>query len=269
MKTLAKLLILKPLYNLLIFFTAIAPGQSLGWGIILLTLLVRVVLYLPTRKSIIAQRKMQELQPEMERLKERYKDNQQAQAQATMALYKEHGVSPFGSCLPMLIQLPVLFILYYVFSISLDASRFDLLYAFTPRPETINTHFLWFDLAKVDPFILPFLAGGLQFIASKQLMPRSLTKATAGEAKQFDVMGSFSKQMLYIFPVMTIFIARSLPAALAIYWIVTTLFSIGQQFLLLRSVKVKQIVKKEIQQEESQFKHISKGVEVVVRKKTK
>lgn len=266
MKELAKILILKPLYNLLIFFTAIVPGQSIGWGIILLTLLVRVVLYLPTRKSIVAQRKMQELAPEMEALKQRHKGDQQAQAQATMALYKEHGVSPFGSCLPMLIQLPVLFILYYVFNISLDTSRFDLLYVFTPRPETINTQFLWFDLAKVDPFILPLLAGGLQFVASWQLMPRQPKKDTS----QPDVMGSFSKQMLYIFPIMTVFIARSLPAALSIYWIATTAFSIIQQHILLKSVKVKKQVQKEVAQEEKELKHLSKGgVQVVVRKRKK
>ena len=266
MKTLAKIVILKPLYNLLIFFAAVIPGHSIGWGIILLTLVVRIVLYLPTRKSILAQRKLQELQPKMEALKQEYKDDQQGQAKAMMALYKDNGVSPFGACLPMLIQLPVLFILYYVFTISLNAERFDLLYAFTPRPEVFNTIFLGFDLAKADLWILPLVAGGLQFIASRQLMPQS--KSVTPATDKIDVMGSFSKQMLYIFPLMTVVIARSLPAALAIYWITTTLFSIGQQWVLLRGRK-QVTVNSEQQAGDTPTKALKSGggIEVVVRKR--
>ena len=109
-----KTIIYYPLYNLLIFLAWLVPGHSLGWAIILMTLIIRVILLPPSIKAARAQVRLQMLQPEMNRIKKEIKD-QQAQGKALMALYKKEGVSPFGSCLPMLIQLPIIFVLYRVF----------------------------------------------------------------------------------------------------------------------------------------------------------
>lgn len=259
MKELARVLLLKPLFNLLIFFAALVPGHSIGWAIILITLLVRFALLLPNRRALVAQRKLQELAPKIEELKQRHGSDQVAQGKATMELYKTHGVSPFGACLPSLVQLPILFILYYVFRISLTTNRFDLLYPFTPHPDAINTLFLGIDLAKKDPWILPIIAGFAQFVASWQLMPKNKPQKNSN-----DMMGSFSKQMTYMFPIMTFFIGRTLPAALSLYWLVTTLFSVAQQHFIFRHFKPAAIA---TSSSDGGVKTISKGVEVVVRKR--
>lgn len=265
MKELARIILLKPLFNLLILIAALVPGNSIGWGIILLTLLVRLILFLPTKKALVAQRKLQLLAPHLEEVKQKHKGDQKAQAQATLELYREHGVSPAGACLPALIQLPILIILYYVFTIGLSTNRFDLLYQFTPRPEHFNIMFFGLNLTQTGTYILPLLAGALQFIASRQLTPIS----TPNQPKNVtgDMMQSFNKQMLYLFPIMTFFIGRSLPAALSLYWVTTTLFSVIQQQFLFKNIKVEQKLKKTIAEEIKEEKSHTKGIEVTIRKR--
>ena len=234
-----KTILYKPLFNLLIWFVWLIPGHDVGWAIIILTVLIRLALYPSQKKSIESQKKMTEIQPELEEIKKKYPD-QQAQAQATMDLYKRYKINPLSSCLPLLIQLPILIILYRVFTVGLTTDRFDLLYNFTPRPEFIDTMFYGLNLATPSIY-LAVLAGVLQFIQSWQM-----TK-TQNKAKKEDkalvkksnapenMMGNFSKQMMYIFPVFTVIIAIKLPSALALYWVITTLFMVIQQYFVYKS----------------------------------
>lgn len=224
-----------PLFNALVFFVWLVPGHNIGWGIIILTVIIRFILYPSYKKSIVSQREMQKIQPELEKLKEKYKGNQQAQAQATMALYKQYNVNPFSSCLPLLVQLPILWVLYKVFIDGISPERYNMLYSFTPRPDYINTIFAGIDLA-VPSLLLAIIAGVLQFIQSKQIMP-SASKKDGKKSGIEAMMGSFSTQMVYIFPIFTVIIAMKLPSALALYWIVTTAFMIIQQWLVFKNHK--------------------------------
>lgn len=236
-KDILKVILYKPLFNVLIFFIWLIPGNNVGVAIILLTVIIRLILYPSQKKSIESQKQITEIQPELEKIKKKYANDQQAQAQAQMALYQKYKINPFSSCLPLLIQLPILFILYRVFTIGLTTDRFDLLYSFAPRPEIINTMFLGINLA--DPnIILAILAGVLQFIQTRQMsavqpkpQENKKKKSTGPEA----MMGDFSKQMMYIFPIFTVIIAIRLPGALALYWIITTLFMIIQQKIVYSS----------------------------------
>lgn len=227
-----KTILYKPLFNILIFLIWLIPGNNVGWAIIALTALVRLALYPSQKKSIESQKKMQEIQPEMEKVKKKYAKDQQAQAQAMMNLYKTYKVNPFSSCLPLLIQLPILIVLYRVFTAGLTTDRFnELLYSFTPRPETINTLFFGLDLTKPSIY-LAILAGILQLIQSRQIMtknPKSKDKSKGGMSS---ILGDFSTQMIYIFPIFTVIIAMKLPSALALYWVVTTLFLVIQQKII-------------------------------------
>jgi YidC/Oxa1 family membrane protein insertase len=227
-KDILKTILYKPLFNLMILIVWLIPGNNVGWAIIILTALVRLALYPSQKKSIESQKKMQDIQPKIEELKKKYPNDQQAQAQEMMQLYKTYKVNPFSSCLPLLIQLPILIVLYRVFTAGLTTDRFDeLLYHFTPRPEVINPYFFGLNLS--DPSIyLAILAGVLQLIQSRQMMKAqpAKSKKSSGPA---GIMGDFSTQMVYIFPIFTVIIAMSLPSALALYWIVTTLFMIIQQ----------------------------------------
>lgn len=230
MKDLFTKILYIPFYNLLIFFAYISGG-SIGWAIVAVTVIIRTLLLPSSIKAAKSATKMQALQPKMNELREKYKDDQKKQSEELMKLYKEEGASPFGSCLPLLIQLPIIWVLYRVILIGFDTSKYDMLYSFTPRPEVLHTTFFGFDLTSPDLWILPITAGALQLLVSWMSMPKS-----DPNAKQ-DAAQNMTRQMMYLFPLMTVFIARSLPAALAVYWIVTTLFSVGQQWYVNKNIK--------------------------------
>lgn len=231
-----------PMYNILIFLAWVIPGHSIGWAIVVLTILIRLALLPASLKAAKAQARLQLLQPEINKIKAEIKD-QQAQGKAMMELYKKEGVSPFGSCLPLLIQLPIIFVLYRVFQAGLNTSGFIHLYSFVPHPDTINTLFFGLDLAKPELWVLPILAGVTQFILSKMMTPPA--PQNTGKPGEPDPMQMMNKQMIYIFPLVTVFIARSLPAALGIYWVVTTIFGIVQQIYVNKSIKNNPTARKE------------------------
>jgi YidC/Oxa1 family membrane protein insertase len=220
----------QPLLNALIWLHNLLPGNDIGWAIIVLTVLVRFLLYPSFQKQIRSQRQMQKIQPQMEEIRKKHKDDKDAQARATMEFYKENKINPLSACLPALIQLPILFALYRVFLTSLGGDEVvSQLYAFVADPGVINTNFLGIvDLAQRS-IILGLLAGAFQFVQSKMLMP----KVSPGSK---DISSAMTKQMTYLLPVVTVFISASLPAGLALYWIVTTLFAIAQQFYIIKRV---------------------------------
>lgn len=236
-----------PLYNILIFLVWLSPSHSVAFAIIVLTIIIRLILLPSSIKAARAQIKLQMLQPEILKLKKEIKD-QQAQAKAVMELYKREGASPFGSCLPLLIQLPIVFILYRLFiNINKNGLNTDNLYSFTPHIQNLNFNFFGLDLAKPEVWVLPILAGATQFVLSKMMMPPQTDKSKSSSQ---DAMQMASKQMVYLFPIMTLFIARSLPSALSLYWVVTTLFGIGQQYYVNKSIKKSPEIKNEVMAEE-------------------
>jgi YidC/Oxa1 family membrane protein insertase len=233
-KSFFKVILYKPLFNILVFFIWAIPGHDVGTAIIILTVLIRILLLPSSANSIKAQKKLKDLQPEIDKIKEKYKDDQQAQAKATMDFYQANKINPFSSCLPLLIQLPILMVLYYVFQAGLSTDRFtELLYGFTPRPEYVNTIFLGMNISQPNIY-LAIVTGLLQFWQSKQMTP---SMPVNKDDKQNALQSALGKQMLYVMPVLTVFIAMKLPAALPIYWSVTTLFMIVQQHILLKNNK--------------------------------
>lgn len=224
---------IQPLFNLLVFLYNVIPGHDFGVAVIILTLIIRFILYPSSKKAIVSQRGMQELQPEMEKIKEKYKDDRQKQTEATLKFYKEKKISPFGSCLPILVQMPILIALYWVLRQAGEGESLNLLYSFISRPESLNTTFLGIvDLTRPEVYVLPVLAGISQFVQSYMIFKKS--KKDDGKKKQ-DPASAISKQMIYIFPVITIFFAASLPSAIALYWITTNLFSIVQQYIIMKN----------------------------------
>lgn len=259
MKALVKIVLYQPLFNALVFLMWLIPGHSAGVAIIVLTIIIRLLLWSPNQKALIAQKRMKDLAPELAKLKEKYKGDQQAFGKAQLEFYKEKKINPFGGCLPMLIQLPILFVLYYVFRTGLDTSHYSYLYRFTPVPDAINISFFGINLTQPDKWILPIVAGAFQFVQSWQLMrqnPKQKPKVK-GE-KSDDMQQMMGQQMMYLMPLFTIFIARGLPAALPLYWAVTTIFAVFQQALVNRKTLAPI----------DGNKIIKKGVELTVRKKS-
>lgn len=241
----------KPLFNAMVFLYNLIPweGWALAFAIIILTLLIKLALYTMSSRSIIAQHEMQELQPKLNDIKEKYKKDKEKQSQEIMKFYKENKINPFSSCLPLLIQLPILIALYRVFMQGIsDPNELTVnLYPFISNPGQLQANFLGVLDFSTPNIILAILAGVAQFFQSwlmlkmrtkKELEREAERKRRAklsGKAPDFaDTASNMTKQMAYIMPVITVFISLSLPSGLAFYWIITTIFAIGQQWLVMK-----------------------------------
>src|SRR3990167_7097562 len=134
-------IIFRPILNLLVFVVDVVPGSDLGLAIILVTILVRLVLYPISRKALVSQKKISELQPKIKGIQKKHKDDRQKQSEAVMKFYKENNINPFAGCLPFLIQLPIIIGMYRVFLTELSLET-DGLYSFVSAPLYIHTNFL-------------------------------------------------------------------------------------------------------------------------------
>jgi YidC/Oxa1 family membrane protein insertase len=223
-------IIFQPIYNALIFLYNVLPGHDLGVAIIVLTVLIRFMLYPIAQKQIESQKKMQELQPEIKKLQDKYKGDKEKQGRALMEFYKENKVNPASGCLPLVIQIVFFIALYRAFiaGLNFDSGCVDL-YSFVQCPAGIKTTFLGIlNLSKPSIFLAVIAAAG-QFIQTKMIMPK-----TNPDAKKGDFSTIMSQQMLYLGPLLTLFIGAKFPAGLALYWVVNTLFAIGQQYLIIK-----------------------------------
>jgi len=239
---LSNAIIYQPLYNALIGLYDIIP--DLGISIIILTVLIRVALLPVARKSIQSQKKMQELQPEIKKIQKKYKDDKQKQGKLIMDLYKKNGTNPASGCLPMIVQIVVLIALYRVLmaGISFDGQN-NLLYSFIKNPKEINPlAFGFFDLSKPN-LILALAAAVFQFWQSKMMMAKK-NKGEKVEKKKEEQETDFStimqQQMLYMGPLLTLLIGTRLPSGLLLYWVISTLFMIGQQYFILEDKSKKE-----------------------------
>lgn len=219
----------RPLFNGLIFLYNVIPGQDLGVAIIALTVLIRLLLYPLSKKSIQSQKAMSKLQPAIQEIKKKYKDKQE-QAKATMDLYQKNKINPMSGCLPILIQFPILLALFRVFYTGLNPEKLDALYGFIQRPDILNLNFLGLiDLSERSIF-LAVLAGIFMFIQSKMMLPAKKAQAAKGpKIAGLDFSQIMGQQMTYFMPLITVFFALGFPAALPLYWIIITLFGIAQQ----------------------------------------
>lgn len=218
----------QPLLNLLVFFYNSIPGTDIGIAIILVTVVLKLVLYPFSLQSIKSQKALQDLQPKLKALQDELKNDKEKLARATMELYAKEKVSPFSSCLPLLIQFPFLIALYQVLRFGLASQKLELLYPFVSNPGTIDPTFLGLiNLAAVS-IPLAIIAGAAQFWQTKMLSTTRPPVQTQG-SKDEDTMTRMNKQMTYIMPVMTVVIGASLPGGLALYWLVTNLLTVAQQ----------------------------------------
>jgi len=225
------LLFYQPIYNILILIISILPGNDLGFGIIILTIIIRTILLVPSQRALKSQKKIQKLQPHIDRLKDVHGDDKQKISLATMALYKEHKVSPFSSCLPLLIQLPVLIALFNVVQNGLNPDNSYLLYSFLQNFDLskIQTNFLGIlDLTKTNFIVLPIIVGLLQFLQMKL----SLSKNKNSLSKVMPEMQAANNMMIYMMPIMIAVFTASTPAGVGIYWCFSTLYGVLQQVVV-------------------------------------
>ena len=221
----------RPLLNLLILFYFLVG--DFGVAIILLTVLIRILFYPITTKSIKSQKTLEGFQQKVQEIQGKYRDDKERQAKEMMELYRKEKINPFSGFLPLLIQFPILIALYQVFRKGLISEEMTNLYSFIPQPGQINPFFFKFlDLTKPS-LIFAVLAGIFQFFQTKMTLPK--TKKTKTQLEQFSNL--IQKQTLYFIPIFTVLLLWKLPTAISLYWLVTTIFSIVQQYLILKKLK--------------------------------
>ncbi len=217
--------------NVIVFFYSFT--HNYGIAIILMTALIRLILYPLMQKQMVSMREMQKIQPLMKAVQEKYKNDKERLNKELMALYKEHKVNPMSGCLPLLIQMPILILLFQV------------LREFNTKIYAVyngNPGFLWLkDLSLPDQLIrlpgsgifgiqylgiMPFLIGGSMYIQQKMTSTDGTTGKDGGSAQQTQ------KMMTIMMPLMIGFMSFTLPSGLTLYWFTSTLLGIGQQYLI-------------------------------------
>jgi YidC/Oxa1 family membrane protein insertase len=239
----------QPLMNALIVIYQLVPGQDFGIAVILLTIIIRFLLYPVSAKGVRAQKAINEIQPRIKEIQEKHKKDKEKQVKEILEVYKEAKVSPFSAFLPLLIQLPVLIALYRVLWGVQTTEAMKALYSFVPAPQEISSMFLGsIELAQAGIVqeingASVFLFGNLviiigavvaQFVQMKMISAKN--KKVSSDKKQGtqEMAERMQKQMLYFFPFFTFFILLKMPLAIGLYWLVSTLFSIAQQHIILK-----------------------------------
>jgi YidC/Oxa1 family membrane protein insertase len=232
----------QPIYNALIFIINNITFGDVGFAIILLTIFVKLVLSPLTKKSIKSQILMKRMEPEIKQIKKDF-PNKEEQAKQTFALYKKYGTNPFSGCLVIILQLPFIFALYYVFykGLSIDST---LIYSYIQTPVNLHTNFLGLIEMGQKSIVLAFFAGLTQFIQGYLATPikskvEIVTEADINTPKTFQEQLSDSMQMnvRYILPIFIAFIAWQISAAVALYWITSNTFTIAQEWYIRRQLE--------------------------------
>lgn len=221
-------LLYKPFVNLLAVLVSVMPGGDLGLAVIILTILVKTALFPLSQRSIESQAKMKLLEPEIAKIKAGGASKEE-QARLTFELYKTYKTNPFSGCLLVLIQIPIIFALYYVFfkGIHFDSN----LYSFVKIPTHINTNFLGLIDLNGKSVVLAVLAGISQFLQAFY-MPKGSSSSDGKAGFQDSFNKSMQMQMKYVFPILIVFIAYRISGAVALYWIVSNIFTVFQQIYI-------------------------------------
>ncbi|MFA5934798.1 MAG: YidC/Oxa1 family membrane protein insertase [Candidatus Paceibacterota bacterium] len=225
----------EPLYNGLVIFINIVPWHNVGLAVVLFTILIKIILFPLSQKSVKTQFEMKLIEPELNEIKLKYKDNKQLQAEKTMLLYKERGINPFSGIFLMIIQLPVLIALYQIFLRGgLPNIDLNLIYSFIGVPDLINMNLFGINIADKS-ILFAFFAAISQFLQMQITLPKA-KKIDNKDSKTSDFKDELAKsmnmQMKYVMPIVIFFIAKSFPVVVSLYLITSSLFAIGQELYI-------------------------------------
>ncbi len=221
--------IFEPLYNLLILLINFLPFHSVALAVVVLTILVKFALLPLAYKMAQTQKKMKEITPEIEEIKEKHKDDKQAQAIKMMELYKKHNIKPFRSFLSIFIQIPIIIGLYWVFLKSgLPSVNTEILYPFVSVPQKVNMHI--FSISMSDKSIILAIFAGLSQSVFASMTSRDMNFTEEQEGIKADLQKSLQIQMQFVLPIFIAFISYSLGAGIALYFLVSNLFQIAQEY---------------------------------------
>lgn len=224
-----------PLYNGLVLLSDLLPFLDAGIIIVLFTIIVKLVLFPVSRKAVRTQAMMKLVEPELNAIKEKYKNDKQAQALQVMNFYKTKQINPFSSIILLLIQLPIIFALYRIFYTGFSPVDTSILYSFVSVPGSINMFFLGLVDVASKSWVMALLAAISQYFQIRYSMPVLPPKKDTPSFSE-DFARNMQVQMKYIFPIMIFFISYHVAAALALYWTTSNLFMIGQEIVVRRQL---------------------------------
>jgi YidC/Oxa1 family membrane protein insertase len=229
-----------PLYNGLVGIISILPFADVGFAVILLTVVVKLVMFPVSQKAARTQRLMKAIEGPMKKIREKYKNNREEQGRKLLELYREKGINPLSGFLTLFIQLPVILGLYWVFlRAGLPEIDSELLYSFVPTPENVHMMFLGLvDMASKNYF-LAFLAGLSQFFQAKYALPAPAPRKENATFQE-DFARSLQLQMKFVLPVVIAVVAYIASAAVALYWITSNIFAIGQEIYVKRKLEAEE-----------------------------
>lgn len=229
-----------PIYNGLIFIAGHVPGMDVGIAIILLTIIVKLILLPLSLKAARTQYQMRAVEPELNRIKEHYKDNREALGRETLLVYKNAGINPFASILPALLQIPVIIALYFVVysggGVKLPVVNEALLYDVVAAPVGLSMLFLGFVDIAGKSVVLALLAGVTQYISGVLSLPPLKPKGEGAPSFKDDLARSMQLQMRYVMPLIILFVAYTVSAAVALYFVVSNLMMIVQEYIVRRHI---------------------------------
>ncbi len=209
--------IAKPVFALLQYIQSYVGNW--GWSIVIITILIKLVLYPLSYKGMVSMQKLKDLAPKMKEIQARYKDDKQKQSAQMMELYKKHGANPMGGCLPLILQIPVFFAIYRVLLNSIELKGAEWI--------------LWIDdLALMDPwFVLPILMGASMWLQQK-ITPNTMQDET-------------QRKIFQMLPIVFTFFFLWFPAGLTLYWFVNNVFTISQQYYINQLFEKRRALKKQ------------------------
>jgi len=219
----------RPIFNALVLVYNHLSFGSWGLAVIVITVIIRIILFPFFHKSSRNQAVMQKIQPQIKDITDRHKNNKEEQVKQIMALYKKYRVNPFSSFGLLFLQLPVLIALYLVFLRGLTPDNLSLLYPLVSAPASIHFVFLGLINLKESSIIVVVVAAALQYLQARLTLPKSAAGSSSAER--------LGRQMAYIGPVITFLVLINLPSVIGLYWITTSAFSIFQQLIINRSLK--------------------------------
>ena len=221
-----------PLYNGLILFINIIPFHSVGLAVVLFTCIVKVIIFPLSQQSVKTQFEMKQIEPEIADIKVKYADDKKIQAEKTMQLYKDRGINPFAGIFSMLIQLPVLIALYWIFlKGGLPKIDSTTIYSFTKIPSIINMDLFGISVASKST-VFAICVAIAQFFQMQITIPKvKKVESKDGKTPGFsdELARSMNVQMKYVMPIIMFFIAVNFPLVVSLYLITSSLFAIGQE----------------------------------------
>ncbi len=228
-----------PVYNGLVFFIDLVPGGDIGVAIILTTILIKVILLPLSIKAAKTQKIMREIEPQLREIKEKHKDNREEQAQAMLAVYRDAGMNPFSAIFVIILQIPLVIALYLAVygyaGYALPEINLERLYGFITAPAEVTMQFLGLIDMAGRSALLAALAGITMYIQMQFVMP-ALPPRDPDAAPNFqdDFKRNLQLQMRYVMPVLITVIAYVISAAIALYFVVSNVVAILQEFYIRR-----------------------------------